>query len=139
MCIRDRNLTLANNFITSGDYVTTLTSTATTTLTLPTTGTLATLAGNESLSNKTFVDSSTAFKDDATPTKIFKFQASGISANTTRTLTIPDANGTIVLVDTADTLENKTISGGSNTLSNIANASLTNNSITVSDLSLIHI
>ena len=125
------NLTLANNFITSGNYATTLTTTGITGVTLPTTGTLATLAGNEILSNKTFVDSSTAFKDDTTATKIFKFQASGISANTTRTLTIPDANGTIVLVDTAATLENKTISGGSNTLSNIANASLTNSTITM--------
>jgi hypothetical protein len=39
--------------VISGAFVTTLTATATTTLTLPTTGTLATLAGAETLSNKT--------------------------------------------------------------------------------------
>ncbi len=43
----------ASSFITSGAYSTTLTATNTTTLTLPTTGTLATLAGSETLTNKT--------------------------------------------------------------------------------------
>ena len=45
-------------FTTSGAYGVTLTATATTSLTLPTTGTLATLAGTESLSNKTITSSS---------------------------------------------------------------------------------
>lgn len=50
-------LTLANSssLITVGAFSTTFTATATTTLTLPTTGTLATLAGVETLSNKTLV------------------------------------------------------------------------------------
>lgn len=46
-------LTLAGNFAISGAYATTLTATGATNVTLPTTGTLATLAGSESLSNKT--------------------------------------------------------------------------------------
>lgn len=48
-------LTLANNstLATSGAYSTTLTATAATNVTLPTTGTLATLAGSETLTNKT--------------------------------------------------------------------------------------
>ncbi|KKR92732.1 MAG: hypothetical protein UU44_C0005G0062 [Candidatus Daviesbacteria bacterium GW2011_GWB1_41_15] len=46
-------LSLANNLTTSGNYALTLTTTGTTNITLPTTGTLATLAGTETLSNKT--------------------------------------------------------------------------------------
>lgn len=70
------DLTTAGAFTTSGAFGLTLTATALTNVTLPTTGTLATLAGSE-------------------------------------------------------TLTNKTISGASNTLSNIGNTSLTNSSITV--------
>ena len=48
-----KTITLGGNLTTSGAFATTLTATATTTLTLPTTGTLATLAGSETLTNKT--------------------------------------------------------------------------------------
>jgi len=50
-----------------------------------------------------------------------------------RTVTIPNATGTIVLKDSTDTLTNKTINGPDNTLTNIANSSLANNSITLGD------
>jgi hypothetical protein len=46
-------LTLAGNFATSGTSALTLTTTGATNVTLPTTGTLATLAGTETLTNKT--------------------------------------------------------------------------------------
>lgn len=48
-----KTITLGGNFVTSGAFATTLTATATTSITLPTTGTLATLAGTETLTNKT--------------------------------------------------------------------------------------
>lgn len=53
-----KTITLGGNFTTSGAFTTTLTATANTSITLPTSGTLATLAGTESLSNKTITSSS---------------------------------------------------------------------------------
>jgi hypothetical protein len=76
-------------------------------------GTVVTLTGTQTLTNKTLT--------------------APVIANivNTGTLTLPTATDTLVARATADTLTNKTISGASNTLSNIANASLTNSSVTV--------
>jgi hypothetical protein len=92
-------LTLADNssLVTSGAFSTTLTSTGVTTVTLPTTGTLATRAGTETLTNKSLVDATTSIVDDGDATKKMQFQLSGLTTATTRTLTVPDASGTIML------------------------------------------
>ena len=50
-----------------------------------------------------------------------------------RTVTIPNATGTLVLQDTTDTLTNKTIDGNNNTITNIDVSSLANNFITIGD------
>ena len=54
----NKTITLGGDLITSGNYSTTIITTGSTTLSLPTSGTLATLAGTETLTNKTFVNSS---------------------------------------------------------------------------------
>lgn len=74
----------------------------------------------------TFADNVFRVQDNADATKQIAFEASGITTATTRTITMPDANLTVVGTDTTQTLTNKTISGASNTLSNIAVTSLAN-------------
>ena len=49
----------------------------------------------QTLTNKTLSDSSTTFQDDLDNTKKLLWQLSGITTLTTRTLTIPDENGTL--------------------------------------------
>lgn len=133
----------------SGNHAVTLTTTNTTSLTLPTAGTLATLAGAESLTNKTFDSTSTltggtatSFSNsgvitlpsgtrtlvarDTTDTLTNKTLTTPIisSISNTGTLTLPTSTDTLVGKATTDTLTNKTISGASNTLSSIADGSL---------------
>lgn len=69
--------------------------------------------------------------DDVDGTKAFQFQASSITTGTTRVFTMPDASTELVGTNTTQTFTNKTINAANNTLSNIPNSALTNNSITI--------
>lgn len=53
----NKSITLGGDLVTSGNFSTTIITTGTTSISLPTSGTLATLAGTETLTNKTFVNS----------------------------------------------------------------------------------
>jgi hypothetical protein len=49
-----------------------------------------------------FLDTNFIVKDNSDPTKAVQLQASGITAGQTRTLTVPDASGTIALIGSQD-------------------------------------
>lgn len=58
---------------------------------------VVTTTGSQTLTNKTFTDSTTLFQDETDNTKKLAFQLSGITSGQTRTLTIPNNSGTIAL------------------------------------------
>jgi len=64
-----------------------------------------------------FADNVFRIQDNGDATKQIAFEASGITTATTRTVTMPDANLTMVGTDTAQTLTNKTFAVASNTFS----------------------
>ncbi len=57
----------------------------------------AVAAGGSAGSGSEFVDNAFQIVDDGDNTKVLAFQCSGITTSTTRTLTVPDASGTIAL------------------------------------------
>lgn len=58
-------------------------------------GTMVTSSGTATLTNKSLSDSTTSFVDNSDNTKVLKFECSGITTATTRTVTWPDADVTI--------------------------------------------
>lgn len=130
--IKDINLTIQDDGDTTkrAQFQANGITTATTrTFTFPDANT--TLVGTDAtqtLSNKTIGNTNTVtlkdslftLQDDGDTTKQLVLQLSGITTATTRTLTAPDANTTIVGTDATQTLSNKTISGSSNTITNVS-------------------
>jgi len=77
--------------------------------------------GGASGQSNVFADNTFRIQDDGDSTKEIAFEASGITTGTVRTLTAPDASGTLVLKDSSDILTNKTldVNGVGNVISNI--------------------
>lgn len=104
-------LTLAGNVTHAGLFTQTFTATGNTTLTLPLTGTLATLAGSETLTNKTLTAPVIA------------------TIVNTGTLTLPTSTDTLVGRATTDTLTNKTLTSPTINGATIATGSINNTPI----------
>lgn len=119
--VKDNLLTLQANTDTTKQLrldATGITTGTTRTLTSPDANT--TIVGTDAtqtLTNKvisvtntlTAKDSTFTVVDDGDNTKKIAFEASGITTATTRTLTAPDASGTLVLNSNTQTLTNKTL------------------------------
>lgn len=105
-------ISIANGstFATAGSFTLTLTATAATNVTLPTTGTLSTVAGIETLTNKSLSDTTSFVINAADTSKRLRFDVSGVTTATTRVLTVPNVNGTIVTTGDTGTVSNTMIS-----------------------------
>lgn len=96
-----------------------------------------TASSTTTFTNKSLSDSTTYIIDNSDNTKKLQFECSGITTGTTRTLTVPDANDTIVGRATTDTLTNKTIAAGSNTITGLTTSSVAAGSMTGNDSKLV--
>ena len=100
------NSNLANSTVTIGSSAVALGSSVTT------------LTGITSLTADAVVAKANGFRviDPTDATKQVAFDASGVATSTTRTLTVPNVSDTLVLLGATQTLTNKTIALGSNTI-----------------------
>lgn len=80
-----------------------------------------------------FVDNTLIFSDDGDTTKKMQFQLSGITTGTTRTLTVPDASGTIALTSNIPTAVSS-LTNDSGYITASSSDTLTNKSIAVTQL-----
>jgi alpha-tubulin suppressor-like RCC1 family protein len=85
----------------------------------------------KTVTNKSFSDSTTSFVDNSDNTKAMKFEVSGVTAGQTRTLTVPDFDGTVATLAGTETLSNKTLvapalgTPASGTMTNVTGLPLT--------------
>ena len=98
----------------------------------------AMLSGSAGITNANLANSSVSISDDSSSSTSISLGGgfsilggSGVTTTLNGTELTIATDGSIVTETSTDTLTNKTISGASNTLSNIGNSSLTNSSVTI--------
>ena len=74
--------------------------------------TVATLTGAQTLTNKTLQDSTTFIVDNTDATKKVQFDVAGVTTATTRTMTIPNVNGTLITTGDTGTVTSTMIADG---------------------------
>ena len=89
------------------------------------TGTTVDKTTAQTLTNKSFSDSTTFFIDQTDASKKLQFELNGITTATIRTLTVPNVDGTIITSGDTATVTNTMLAGS------IANTKLLNSSVTV--------
>ena len=142
--LTNKTIDSANNTLTVDLSEATVTGTLAEFNTAVSDATLVSTTGTETLTNKTLTsptvsglalsDASMVFEgstDDA-----FETTLAVADPTADRTVTLPNATTNLVGEDTTNTLTNKSISGSSNTLSNIGNSSLVNSSVSYGGVSL---
>jgi hypothetical protein len=92
-----------------------------------------TVNGTTTTINSTTIDLGNQFRFEGSTSNDFETTLTAIDPTEDRTISLPNATGQIVLQDTSDVLSNKTISGSTNTLTNIPNSALTNSLIVITD------
>jgi len=142
--LTNKTIDSANNTLTVDLSEATVTGTLSEFNTAVSDATLVSTTGAETLTNKTITspvvsglslsDSNIVF--EGATNDAFETTLTVTDPTADRTVTIPNATTTLVGQDTTDTLTNKTISGSSNTLSNIGNSSLVNSSVNYGGVSL---
>lgn len=157
------NIVTAGDFTTSGAYGLTLTATGITNVTLPTAGTLSTLAGTETLTNKTISGADNTLSNignSSLTNSSITINGSSVSLGGSVTVTATASNAltigtglsgtsydgsapvtiaidsTVATLTGIQTLTNKSMSGSSNTFTDIPNGALTNSSVTFNGTSV---
>lgn len=96
------------------------------TYTFPSTNiTIVGTSNSQVLENKTFTDSTTYFQDNVDNNKKLQFDISGVTTGNTRTLSAPDASGTIAVSGSMPTTFTSVAVSGQTTVSAGTNETLT--------------
>ena len=98
------NVTIGNNLTVSGDL---------------------TVNGTTTTVNSTTIEVTNSFTFEGTTSDDFETTLTVIDPTADRTVSLPNATGTVVLQDDTATLTNKTINGPDNTITNLAASSIT--------------